>query len=91
MDKGMIETRTPAGAHPLLRPAVLDRIEQVVVVVLFALLVWRVLVSSNPFAPLLVVSEIAVVIFVLLRRSTQAISLRSGDWMLAKPPRSARC
>ena len=83
MDKGMIETRTPAGVHPLLRPAVLDRIEQVAIVVLWVLLVDRVWHSSNPFAMLMLLSETAVVIFVLIRRSTQAISVHLGDWLLA--------
>lgn len=79
----MIETRTPAGVHPLLRPAVLDRIEQVAIVVLWVLLVDRVWHSSNPFAMLMLLSETAVVIFVLIRRSTQAISVHLGDWLLA--------
>lgn len=71
------------GWRALLRPAVLDRIEQAAVVVLFIWLVERVWVSANPFAPLLVVAELSVLIFVLIRRPTEAISLRLGDWLLA--------
>lgn len=71
------------GWRALLRPAVLDRIEQAAVVILFIWLVERVWVSANPFAPLLVIAELSVLIFVLIRRPTEAISLRLGDWLLA--------
>ena len=67
----------------LVRPALLDRIEQALVVALFAVLVYRVFVSVNPLAPLLLLSEGAVVFFVLIRRPTAAISVRFGDWLLA--------
>jgi protein-S-isoprenylcysteine O-methyltransferase Ste14 len=83
MDKGIIETQPPAGTHALLRPAVLDRIEQVAIVVLWIMLVDRVWHSSNPFAMLMLLSETAVVLFVLIRRSTEAISVNLGDWLLA--------
>lgn len=66
-----------------LSPARLDRLEQVAIVVLWALLAHRVYVATNPFAPLVMVAETSVVIFVLLRRPTEAISLRLGDWLLA--------
>ena len=66
-----------------LKPAMLDRFEQVVVVVLFAFLTLRVFESPNPTAPLLLVSEASVAFFVLIRRSTGNISLRLGDWLLA--------
>ncbi len=71
------------GAPRWLTPARLDRTEQVVIVGLWALLAHRVYGASNPFAPLVMISETSVVIFVLLRRSTQAISMRLGDWLLA--------
>lgn len=71
------------GLGAWLRPAVLDRAEQAVLVVLFCLLTWRVFASDNPLAPLLLVSEFAVVIFVLIRRPTSTISVRLGDWLLA--------
>jgi protein-S-isoprenylcysteine O-methyltransferase Ste14 len=39
--------------------------------------------SGNPYAPLLLVSETAIVIFGLLRRPARRISLRPVDWALA--------
>ncbi len=73
----------PAGRHAWLRPAVLDRAEQMVIVALWLFMVNRVIHSANPFAPLMMVSETAVVFFVLIRRSTQAITAHLGDWLLA--------
>jgi len=64
-------------------PLWLDRSEQGAIVVLWGLLVWRVANSPNPFAPLVIVSETSVMIFVLLRRPTQNISYKLGDWLLA--------
>ena len=66
-----------------LSPARLDRLEQIAIVILWVLLARRVYAASNPLAPLTLVAETAVVIFVLLRRPTEAISLRPGDWLLA--------
>jgi len=74
----------PATALPRwLTSARLDRLEQIAIVTLRALLAHRVYVASNPFAPLVMVAETSVVIFVLLRRPTNRISLRLGDWLLA--------
>ena len=73
----------PAPVRALLRPAVLDRIEQVAIVALWSWMAWRVFHSANPFAPLALLSETAVVIYVLIRRPTQNISMRLGDWLLA--------
>ena len=73
----------PAAPARWLTPARLDRLEQVAIVILWALLVRRVYFATNPLAPLVIVAETAVVIFVLLRRPTEAISLRLGDWLLA--------
>lgn len=81
MDSGTL-SRTSRMSR-LLQPGVLDRIEQVAIVCLWALMVQRVLHSANPFAPLALLSETAVVIFVLIRRPTKAISMRLGDWLLA--------
>lgn len=64
-------------------PARLDRLEQIGIVLLWVLLVRRVITASNPLAPLILVAETAVVVFVLLRRPAAAISLRPGDWLLA--------
>ncbi|MGE8141565.1 methyltransferase family protein [Novosphingobium sp. NPDC080210] len=66
-----------------LTPARLDRIEQVAIVVLWVFLVERVWTSANPLAPLLLIAETSVMLFVLIRRPTTAISVRPGDWMLA--------
>lgn len=78
-------TGTTATANPprWLTPARLDRAEQVVIVCLWVLLARRVYGAANPFAPLVMIAETSVVIFVLLRRPTQAISMRLGDWLLA--------
>jgi protein-S-isoprenylcysteine O-methyltransferase Ste14 len=65
------------------RPEVMDRLEQVAIVVLWLWLVWRVDVSDNPYAPLLLLSESTICFFTLIRRSTTKLSLRLGDWMLA--------
>ncbi|GAC1410869.1 MAG: hypothetical protein NVSMB69_13070 [Novosphingobium sp.] len=66
-----------------LRPAVLDRFEQVLVLLLYSVLTYRVFHSDNPFRYLLLASESAVVIFVLIRRPTEALSVVFGEWMLA--------
>ena len=76
----------PAATQSLprwLTPARLDRFEQVTIVLLWLLLAKRVFYSTNQFAPLIMVAETAVVIFVLIRRPTETISLRLGDWLLA--------
>ncbi len=83
MENAAVGMKPYTGWRALLRPAVLDRIEQAAVVILFIWLVERVWVSANPFAPLLVIAELSVLIFVLIRRPTEAISLRLGDWLLA--------
>ena len=59
--------------HAWLRPAVLDRAEQVAIVLLWIVLASRVEVSGNPWAPLLLLS----------RRPTQKLALELGDWLLA--------
>jgi protein-S-isoprenylcysteine O-methyltransferase Ste14 len=77
------ETRKSGWLQALLRPVVLDRTEQAVIVALFGLLTYRVIASANPIAPLLLLSEGGVAFFVLIRRPTAAISVRLGDWLLA--------
>ncbi len=77
-----IDTKRRA-LNRFIRPAVVDRAEQVVVALLWALLLQRVLNSSNPLALLLLLSETAVVAFVLVRRSSREISIRLGDWLVA--------
>ncbi len=82
------ELAAPNAAAPKapprwLTPARLDRAEQVVIVLLWALLAERVYGSTNPFAPLVMVAETSVLIFVLIRRQAREISMRLGDWLLA--------
>ena len=79
----MTATSTPAAPPRWLTPGRLDRAEQIVIVALWALLAHRVYGATNMFAPLVMVAETSVVIFVLLRRSTPDISMRLGDWLLA--------
>jgi len=78
---------TTATTRPPINPALLDRGEQVLILALWVWLVQRVLHSLasgvNPDSWLLLVSETAVMIFTLIRRPTQAISLELGDWLLA--------
>lgn len=83
MESSATGTHTQTGWRRLVQPAVLDRIEQVAILVLWAFLVQRVYYSENPLAPMLLLAETAVVIFVLIRRPTKDISRHSGDWMLA--------
>ena len=71
------------GAPAWLTPRRLDRIEQVTIVLLWSLLVWRVLQSSNAMAPLVLIAETSIALFVLFRRPTDNISMRLGDWLLA--------
>lgn len=76
---------TPIAAAPptWLTPRRLDRAEQVLIVLFWTTLVWRVWQSSNPFWPVVLFTETSVLLFVLLRRPTEAISMRFGDWLLA--------
>lgn len=78
---------TAATTRTTISPALLDRGEQVLILALWVWLVQRVLHSLasglNPDSWLLLISETAVMIFTLIRRPTQAISLELGDWLLA--------
>jgi protein-S-isoprenylcysteine O-methyltransferase Ste14 len=77
------DTRPPAW----LRPAALDRVEQVVITLLWVWMIQRVAVSffrdGNHTAWLVLISETSVVFFTLIHWSTQSISLNLGDWLLA--------
>jgi len=79
----MSATIEPAAPSGWLTPARLDRLEQAAILLLWVFLVRRVLGSPNPFAPLVLIAETSVVLFVLIRRPTAAISLEPGDWLLA--------
>ena len=71
------------GLRRFLRPEVLDRIEQITILVLWFFLLRRMLLSPNQLAPLALLSETSIAFFVLIRRPTNAISISLGDWMLA--------
>ena len=64
-------------------PVFLDRFEQVVIVVLFTWLAFRIFESLNPFSPFILASEGLIVLFTLLRRPSTNISLSGMDWTLA--------
>ena len=66
-------------------PAMLDRLEQVLIVMLWVWLVQRVVGSFavNKDGWLLLVSETSVMLFTVIRRPTNAITLDLGDWLLA--------
>ena len=77
----------PSSAPAWLRPAVLDRLEQAVIALLWVWMVQRVAESffrdGNHMSWVVLISETAVMVFTLIRRPTQAISMNLGDWLLA--------
>ena len=79
----MTEPNTQLPERGWLSRARLDRIEQVLILILWGWLVYRVIVSDNLFAPLLLIAETTVMVFVLIRRPTEAISVKPLDWLLA--------
>jgi protein-S-isoprenylcysteine O-methyltransferase Ste14 len=83
MDSGTLKIEPVTGWRALLQPRVLDRIEQAAILLLWIWLVQRVWFSANPFAPLILLAETTVMVFVLIRRPTTSISVRLGDWLLA--------
>ena len=85
MDTAAIKTNSPAGWRAIGRPATLDRIEQIVIVVLWVWLVQRVVgaFAVNKDGWLLLISETSIMAFTLIRRPTKAITLDLGDWLLA--------
>jgi protein-S-isoprenylcysteine O-methyltransferase Ste14 len=76
-------TETAAALPFWRKPKVMDRVEQVAIVILWIFLVQRVEISGNPYAPLLLLSETAVAVFALIRRPTDNLSMELGDWLLA--------
>lgn len=83
---------TPTGGSPVLAGTLtprrlLDRVEQVVSALLFVVFVMRLwpheLAERTLGVLLLLVSESLVVVFLILRRSTEQISVRFGDWIMA--------
>lgn len=83
MDTAASVTAKPHPLAVLASPRVLDRVEQLVILLLWTWFAWRMIQSPNGYAPLVMISETAVMVFTLIRRPTDAISLRPGDWMLA--------
>lgn len=67
----------------LASPAVLDRLEQVIIVLLWSAMAWRMSHSTSPYALLALASETVILFFVLIRRPTRSISTDHGEWMLA--------
>jgi protein-S-isoprenylcysteine O-methyltransferase Ste14 len=82
MDSTALPT-PPSQRSFLLRPRVLDRIEQGVILIMWAFFAWRMITAPNAYGPAVMVSETAVMLFTLIRRPTATISLRLGDWLLA--------
>lgn len=88
MDSQSIAPTKPGGWRALVQPRVLDRAEQVAIMVLWAWLVYRVvhavmLHEAPPWALLVLVAETSVMFFTLIRRPTDNISIKWGDWLLA--------
>lgn len=73
----------PAAVPVWRQPRVLDRVEQLGILLLWSWFILRVGEAHNPFAWLAAVSETSVAMFTLIRRPTSAISVRLGDWLLA--------
>ena len=86
-----LDDATTQGAGPVrfstISLSLLDRIEQAAVLVLYSLLVSRLWPADFSAASLasiiLLISEGAVVVFLLVRRPTEHISRRPGDWLVA--------
>lgn len=83
MDTPQMTDAKPTGLRALVQPRVLDRLEQVVILVLWVFLVKRVLDSENPLAPLALIAETSVMFFTMIRRPTLNISVNLRDWFLA--------
>jgi protein-S-isoprenylcysteine O-methyltransferase Ste14 len=64
-------------------PRVLDRLEQVAIVCLWTWLLWRVSNYATIHAWLILSSQTVILFFVLVRRPTDAISVRLDEWALA--------
>ena len=77
-------TRMETADHSRRLRRLLDGVERVVITLLFAWLAYRFSVSlaAQPANAVYLISEGLVACFVLLRRSTDQISLRPTDWVL---------
>ena len=85
MDSAALKIDGRTGWRGLMSAARLDRIEQVLIVLLWVWLVQRVVGSFavNKDGWLLLISETSVMVFTVIRRPTNAITLDLGDWLLA--------
>jgi len=79
VEAGQVQAATPFWR----KPAVMDRVEQAIIVALWIWFAFRVEFNDNPYAPLLLISETAIAFFTLIRRPTTKLSMRLGDWLLA--------
>lgn len=70
--------------RPFASPRTLDTIERVILCVLFCWLSYRVLdgITTNPMNIAILISEAAVLAFILFRRSTDQISHNPMDWAI---------
>jgi protein-S-isoprenylcysteine O-methyltransferase Ste14 len=83
MNTAATEVSPQAGLRAFLRPQMLDRLEQVGILLFWGPFAWRMLHSTNQYAAWVMISEFAILIFTLVRRPTTAISVNLGDWLLA--------
>lgn len=84
----MTDLETAPKPSHWLTPRRLDRLEQVVILLLWAGLLYRMIDAimkgtAPPWILMLLVAETTVVIFTLIRRPTDNISINWRDWMLA--------
>jgi protein-S-isoprenylcysteine O-methyltransferase Ste14 len=84
----MIMTAQPERASDSYFPAkMLDRIERTILIVAYVYLVYRVAdaayASGSWYSIMVVMSELFVLIFILIRRPTDKISINASDWVIA--------
>ena len=62
-----------------------DRAEQIIAALFYAWLVWRLLSGGRPDVKAVAVlaAEATILLFLLLRRPTDLLSLKLGDWLVA--------
>lgn len=72
-----------SGSRLFTRAALLDRGEQLAIMVLWAFFLFRLEVAGNPWAIFPLLTETTVLLFTLVRRPTQDLSLNPRDWALA--------
>src|SRR5689334_14354326 len=64
-----------------------DRIERTILIIAYIYLVYRIVhayyASGNWYSAMVAVSELFVLVFILIRRPTNKISINASDWMIA--------